>query len=67
MQTRLHGKVFRESVNQSLVGDAASSYTRFFNPPIIVPKNADFRVTAVADVNDTEINCSINGYLALVQ
>lgn len=64
IQTRLFGKVFREGINQSIVGDAASSFTRFFDPPLIVPKNSDFRVNATSDVADTEINCSINGYLA---
>ena len=35
-------------------------------PHMIVPKNADVRVRAVADTNGTEVHAGFHGYIAIV-
>lgn len=38
-----------------------------FDPPIIIPKNSDFRIVAYASAADLTVSAGINGYLATTE
>lgn len=65
LEVRLVGGVFRPVALISCTqGDA-----KFIplDPPAIVPKNADFRITGIASTTSVEAGAWVNGYLASVQ
>lgn len=37
-----------------------------YDPPIIIPKNSDVRITGISSGDNTEVEASINGYLAQI-
>lgn len=64
LQIRLYNKVFRERTDVS----CGSGESTIFNitPYLIVPKNSDIRLSAVASANSKDIAGGINGYLAKI-
>ena len=64
LEIRRVGGVFRP-VSFATVSDG-NSVTTLFNPPVIVPKNADVRLTAEASTTNVAASGWFNGYLALV-
>lgn len=65
-QVRTVGSVFRPVARISLNSTGATTQQINFDPYVVVPKNADVRVRAIASVNNCEVNASFQGYLALV-
>jgi len=65
LEIRNKGKTFRETAHMA-VGSSAPHAVLNFDPPIIVPSNADVKLTAVADSSNTYMGGNINGYLAIV-
>jgi len=60
------GGVFRTQATASVSSDLGT-VTIHFDPPLIVPKNHDVRITAESSANSTQVDAIINGYLAAVQ
>lgn len=67
IEVREVGKVFRERGNFAVNSTGGANAPIVFTPPIIVPKNSDFRLVASADGAGTTIAGWANGYLASVQ
>lgn len=67
VQIRQLGKVFRTQFNVSVSSTGANSLEIPFNPCIIVPKNSDIRVRAIASTTGVACSARLRGYLALVQ
>lgn len=59
------GGVFTTKGTCSVSRDAGTVLLTF-DPPIIVPKNSDVRVLATSSAANTQVDSTINGYLALV-
>lgn len=67
LQVRRKEKVFRE-ILEFTVNSAGGTYSSItLNPPIIVPKNSDVRMTAIASANSTAVTAFMNGYLAKIE
>lgn len=66
MQVRTVGSVFRPVARLSLNSTGSTTQQITFDPPVIVPKNADMRVRAIASAVNCEVNASFYGYLAIV-
>lgn len=62
-EVRQVGGVFRPVSAISLTSDSGYADI-FFNPYVIIPKNADVRVTAETGTNNTIVDASFQGYLA---
>ena len=66
LEVREVGSVFKPKFLFG-VSSSGGPTTRFeVYPPVIVPKNADVRMTAIADGANTDISAWANGYLAAV-
>jgi len=65
LQIRAPGKVFR-TVYEITATQASGTIEATFDPPVIVPKNHDVRVTAVSTVAGTGVNAAFGGYIATV-
>ena len=64
LEVRLKDKVFRERAIASSAR-SSGSVELLFRPFLIVPNNADFRVTAEASANNTQAIANVSGLLAL--
>mgnify|MGYP000356485686 CR=1 FL=1 len=63
-QVREKGKVFREV---DVIGaSAGANRMQQFKPYVIIPCNADIRLSAIADGANTDMSGTIRGYLASV-
>jgi hypothetical protein len=68
LEVRTPGGVFRPAGGRiALKTDGTTTKEISFDPPVIVPKNADMRVRAVASTTGVEVDASFLGYLAAVQ
>lgn len=68
MEARTPGGVFRPVGGRiSLKTDGTTTEQIAFNPYVIVPKNSDIRIRAVASTTAVEVDASFQGYLAAVQ
>lgn len=66
LQIRQANKVFRPAAIITLDSASGNNFEVFFDPPVIVPKNADVRVVATASTTAVAVSAWINGYLAKV-
>lgn len=64
IQIRQNGNVFRTQFLTAANNSGTSSTALTFDPGIVVPKNSDFRVEAIATSNNTGATAQIFGYLA---
>lgn len=56
------------TVGSASVSTSGSTWVSVdFNPPLIIPKNADMRVRAKSSSNNTDVAGSFNGYLATIK
>lgn len=68
LKIRESGGVFRSIVAPITLNTAGKSFFRLpLDPCIIVPKNSDVIMTAVASTTSVEVSGGFNGYLALIQ
>lgn len=65
-EIRIAGGVFRPQPNFAVDSTGGAAVSLPIVPPIIVPSNADVRITATADNAATEVSGWLNGYLAIV-
>jgi hypothetical protein len=65
-QIREKGKVFRTRVPGS-ASSSGAAFSATLRPFLIVPKNADFRITAVGSTTNVSVEAWANGPLASVQ
>ena len=65
LEFRQAGKVFREGAAVS-ANSAGGAWQINLDPAIIIPKNADVRVTCQTDTQGAEVYASFQGYLAKV-
>lgn len=65
LEFRQAGKVFREGAAVS-ANSAGGAWQIELDPAIIIPKNADVRVTCQTDTQGAEVYASFKGYLAKV-
>ena len=65
LETRAAGKVWRKQFEFTVASQGSSTFSVPFDPPIIVPPNADVRLLAEASTT-AEVNGYINGVLAVV-
>lgn len=66
IEVREEGGVFRQREDIVITNQAGSS-SFYFDPPVIVRKNSDVRLTAIASAAGTEIEGEMRGHLAIVQ
>ena len=66
LETRQGDQVFRPKAGRVTVTNAEASREIAYDPPLIIPKNSDFRVQAISSANNTPVNATVSGYLALV-
>lgn len=66
LEIREVGGVFRPRLSFS-VSQSGGAFYMPIEPYIIVPKNADVRITAATNTNNTQIDAGLNGVLALIQ
>lgn len=64
LEVRLKGKVFR--TRQTIAASSTSPGVHEFKPYLIIPKNSDVRLTAIAGAANTTIAGSLQGVLALI-
>lgn len=64
LEMRLADKVFRPVV--TIAAGSGDTSDHNFEPWLIVPKNSDIRVRAIADVNGTDCSAHLDGVLAKV-
>lgn len=68
IEVRSAGGVFRPAGGRiALDADATTTVQIEFNPPVIIPKNADMRVRATGSTSGISVDASFQGYLAAVQ
>lgn len=68
LEVRQPGGVFRPAGGRiSLKTDGTTTAQVTFNPYVIVPKNCDIRIRAIASTTGVEVDASFQGYLAAVQ
>ena len=65
LEVRLVGRVFTQSAAVT-ASSTGSNWNIDLDPAVIIPKNADVRVVAEADVNNAIVFASFKGYLAKV-
>lgn len=65
LQIREKGKVFRTIATLSATSNGSASKV-MFDPFLIVPPNADIRVTCAADTAGTEVTAVFNGMFAII-
>jgi len=65
LKVRLKGKVFRTYFPFSS-STSGSGRAITLDPPIIIPKNSDVRIDALANNNNTPVEAFFNGYLASI-
>jgi hypothetical protein len=65
LELRLPGKVFRELV-RLVSSNTSGTVVETFDPPVIVPKNSDVRVSAVSSNSNTSVSARFSGYYATV-
>jgi hypothetical protein len=63
LEVKLAGGVFRQL--DEFTVKSGPAFTEVYRPLIIIPTNADVRLTCISNTNDSEITGSINGLLAL--
>lgn len=66
IQVREFGKVFRTLFQFAVSSSGANTVHIPFDPVIIVPKNSDIRVRALASTSGVSVSANLNGYLAKV-
>ena len=67
VEYRQVGGIFRPLGLELNVDQAVSGYMHDeMNPPLIVPKNSDFRMVATSDTNDTFVAGYVNGWSATI-
>lgn len=67
LEIRLKGSVFRQQFPISVATAGSNTAVIDFNPVIIVPRNADIRMTAIANTGSgIGVSGGFNGYLASV-
>lgn len=66
MEIREEGGVFRQREDIAVTNQSGST-SFYFDPPVIVPKNSDVRITAVASTTSVEVEAEMRGHLAIVQ
>lgn len=64
LQTQTVGGIFRPNFRFGLSTTGSNSIAHVFDPPLIIPKNADVRIRATASTSGVEVDASFNGYLA---
>ena len=67
LEVREVGGVFREKFNFAVSSSGGPTERFDVKPPVIVPKNADVRMVALAGSTNTIVTGWMNGYLASVQ
>ena len=65
LEVREAGKIFREGAALS-ANSAGGAWQIDLDPAVIVPKNADIRVTCQTDTQGSEVYASFQGYIAKV-
>lgn len=66
VQWRQGANVFRPSAEWTMDQASLSAISIMFRPFLIIPKNADVRLVATSDTNDTFVTGNMNGILASV-
>lgn len=66
LEIRRPGGVFRPATRVNLNTTGSTAQQISFDPYVIVPKNSDIRVRASTSANNTQVDASFQGYLALV-
>lgn len=66
IESRVIGKVFRPISSDYSAASSGGTTIIKFDPYVIVPKNSDVRVQAVASASGTDVEASIQGYLAQI-
>lgn len=67
LEIREFGKIFRPVLDFTIRTAGSSNEQITLDPYIIVPKNADVRMTATSDTNNTIVSGFFNAFIALVQ
>lgn len=65
LEVRQAGKIFTEAAAVS-ANSAGGAWTINLDPAVIIPKNADVRITCQTDTQGSEVYASFQGYLAKV-
>ena len=65
LQYREAGKVWRKLFEFTVATQGSTTHSQAFEPPVIIPPNADVRLVAAASTN-AEVNGYINGHLAVI-
>lgn len=65
LEVREVGKSFRPRFIMTC-SDTSGLAEQVFDPPLIVPKNADVRIRAIGSVANIPVNAAFEGYVALV-
>ena len=65
LEIRLPGKVFRQSVE--VAANTGSRVEHEFRPYLIVPKNADVRIRAIADGASTDVSGGMQGIIVRIK
>lgn len=65
IEVRLNGKVFRPTGPYVAAG-AGQTTAYNFDPYLIIPKNSDMRLRAIADSAGTDVSGGVQGYLATI-
>lgn len=67
LEVRTVGSVFRPTAGRVALSGAGQPTAQVdFTPYVIIPKNADVRIRALSDANNTVVDASFQGFLAKV-
>lgn len=65
-EIRLKGSIFRKQFPTSVSSGANNTFTYYFEPLLIIPKNADVRVVCTGSTSNITMSAGFNGYLAKI-